>query len=314
MMYWGRALFLVCLVGGILFAADPLTIPSNKTIEQDRIQNLEKDLAELEQKINSQKAQLKLLKENISGNFDSDARLVIEQNYERIGNYKILESSYYLDDREFVSTRALETGKALFDAFIAEGKHKIRIEQVASQNNKIFTYMNAEKYRLKGDVEVSLEPGKTTFLKVNIFSKQGKDPLDMAYEIKNVPHAKSSSIIPVSQTPHLLPGTTTTDTTLAVIVSKELLEKFTLGSSDLNLDASTLKLLDKQAQVQSGRLLYQGQIKPGKHRLKSVLELSSKEQARFKLKFDSEFVAQPGFKNTILLNRNSQIKLEQEKL
>ncbi len=313
-MYWGRAILLAYLAAGNLFAADPLAIPSNKTIEQDRIQNLEKDLTELEQKISSQKAQLKLLKENISGNFDSDARLVIEQNYDRMGNYKILESRYYLDDREIVSSRALGTGKALFDSFLAEGKHKIRIEQIASQNNKVFTYMNAEKYRLHGEVEVNLEPGKTTFLTVNIFSKQGKEPLDMSYDVKNVAHASSASIIPVSQTPHLLPGTTTTDTVVVIVASKDLLDKFALNSSELNLDGSKLKLLDTLADLKTGKLLYQGQIKPGKHRLKSVLELSSKEQARFKVKFDSEFVAQPGFKNTILLKRNSEIKAEQEKL
>lgn len=173
-----------------LQAADPLAIPNNRTIQLNKIQILEQELTSLSKKIEIQKAQIKLLKESIEGNFDTDARLMIKNQNDLGGSYVLTEARYYFDNEE-IAVFANEDSKksVVFDNFSKEGDHELRVEKKYSRHNKIFTYMNDQKYVLVGKREISLKPGNTTYVDVTSYeTNQTKDPLKLKYDVKIVPH------------------------------------------------------------------------------------------------------------------------------
>lgn len=298
-------------------AADPLVIPTNRTIQLDRIQKIDQELVSLSSKIETQKAELKLLKDSITGNFDTDARLMIENRTEVGGDFALIEARYFLDGNEIALVTNEDPQKpVVFDNFLKEGKHEVKIEKKYTPNNKIFTYMNDQKYLLVGKTDVEMKPGNTTYLDVTSFETKGqKDPLDLKYEAKLVPHTDTGrSILPVSDVPHLLPGAPMTDTTLVVYASRELEPDLKLVGQELVLDGKRLTPAAAGTSGRSGLILFEGPASAGKHTLQATLRFEGKDKPSIISKFKAEITTQPGFKTSLILTHQKKVQVTQEAL
>jgi hypothetical protein len=298
-------------------AADPLVIPNNRTIQLDRIQKLDQKLESLTSEIKTQKAELKLLKDSITGNFDTDARLIIDNKTEIGNDFALVEARYYLDDHEIALVTNEDSQKpVVYDNFLKEGKHEIKIEKKYTPNHKIFTYMNDQKYLLVGKTNVELKPGNTTYLDVTSYEKKGdKDPLDLKYEIRLVPHTNNGrTLIPVSDVPHLLPGAPMTDTTLVVYASRELEPNLMLKSYEVFLDGKRLTQLPAGTSGPSGLILFEGPAPAGKHTLNATLRFEGMGKPNITSKFKVEITTQPGFKTAIILTHQKKVQVHQEAL
>lgn len=312
-----NSFMLVLLFLNYLQAADPLAIPNNRTIQLDRIQNLDQRLSALNQKIETQKAELKLLKDSISGDFDTDARLIIKNMNDIGSGFAFQEAKYFLDNQEIALITTEDSQKpVIFDNFLKEGNHTVRIEKKYLPNNKIFTYMNDKKFVLTGKTEVALKPGNTTYLDVVSYeTSQLKDPLNMKYAIKLVPHTGNGrTILPVSDIPHLLPGSPVTETSLIIVSSRELEPGFKLLSQEIVLDGKRLKNAIPGTEGKTGLILFEGPVAPGKHKLEAILNFEGNSKPSFSIKYKSEFTTQPGFKTTLILTSNKKVRIEQEAL
>ncbi|MES2503550.1 MAG: hypothetical protein V4534_01600 [Myxococcota bacterium] len=310
-----KCLFLVMFASLSLFADDPLLIPSNRTIVLDRIQSLEAEQADLVKKIETQRAQLKLLKDSVTGNFDTDARLIINNINDVSGNFALQEARYFIDGKEIALLTDDKTKKPIFDDFYPEGKHRIKIEKKYLPNYKIFTYMNAQVYTLTGTVEAVLRPGNTTYVDVTSFESKKKDPLDLKYEVKIIPNGQSGrSILPVSDMPHLVPGSRSAETSLTVYLSKELDANFSISTQELHLDGKKLKASKAGTEGRLGWVLFEGSVTPGSHELVANIAFKGTGKPSFTSKFKKKFNVQPGFKTSLVLSNNQKVKVDQESL
>lgn len=295
-------LVLTLLFLNYLQAADPLEIPTNRTIQLDRIQNLEQKLSTLDQKIATQRAELKLLKDSITGDFDTDARLIIKNLSEIGSGFEFQEAKYFLDNQEI----ALVTNEdfqrpVIFDSFVKEGKHAVRIEKKYVKDQK--------KHVLDGKTEVTLKPGSTTYLDVISYETR------MKYETKLVPNtANGRTILPVSDIPHLLPGSPLTETSLVIFASQELEPGFKLVGQEIVLDGKRLKNAIPGTEGKEGLLLSDGPAVAGRHKLEAKLRFEGVGKPSFTIRYKSQFTTQPGFKTTLVLGNNKKVRIDQEAL
>ncbi len=300
-----------------LYAADPLAIPNNKTIQLDRIQNLEQRLSSLNQKIVTQRAELELLKKTVTGDFDTDARLIVKAITEVGNKFSFQEARYYMDDHEIAFVTKEDPLKPIiFDGFVKEGKHVIKVEKKYSQNSLIFTYLNEKKYPVMGEIDVELKPGHTTYVDVISFAtNQEKKPLDLKYDTRLVPHTQNGrSVLPVSDMPHLLPGSPSTDTSLVIYAGKELDPGYQLASHELVLDGKHLKNAAVGTEGKLGLVLFEGAAAPGNHDLKATLRFEGAGRPALTAKFKTKLATQPGFKTSIVLTNNKKVQVDQEAL
>lgn len=291
--YFFLAFFLV----NHLFAMDPLAIPPNRTLQLDRIQKLDQELSVLNQKVEVQKAELRLLKDSITGNFETDARLIIKNLSSVKDSSAFKEARYFLDDQEVALITNEDPQKPIvFDAFVKEGKHQVRIDK------------KYEKHHLTGKTEVTVKPGNTTYL--DVVSNETR----MKYEIRLVPHLNGRTILPVSDVPHLLPGSPVTQTTLVIFAGRELEPGFKLNSQKLVLDGKVLKNFPVRIEGKAGFILFEGLISPGKHILEATMHFEGHGKPALTSKFKTEFTMQPGFKTSLVLTNNKKFQVEQEAL
>jgi len=188
-----------------LWSQDPLAIPSNKDLKKSHVAYLKKQIKELQRKIETQEATLKLLKENLSGTLDSDAKLIISSTNKLKKKYKLSSIRYFLGDTEIFTTNKDKNGSPIFDTFVKEGKYKLRIDQRYSPNNTVFTYINDERYQVSVTVPIELKPGQNTHLSLTAtLSRNKKAPVNLKYSVSNKAHSTSpSSKIPSSVETHL---------------------------------------------------------------------------------------------------------------
>lgn len=277
-------LFLMLLWVNYLHAADPLAIPPNRTIQLDRIQKLDQEIEALSQKIEAHKAELRVLKDSVTGNFETDARLMIRDV--NSGG----KAQYFLDNQEI-------TFVTNFDSFLKEGTHRVRVEKKYGDR------------LLSAETEVSVKPGKTTYVDV-IFDKTS-----IKYNIKLVPHTQvGRAILPVSDIPHLLPGSQVTETVLVVYATRELEPGFKLIGQELVLDGKRLKNTPVGTESLAGLILFEGITTPGQHILEANLRFEGKNKPRMNTKFKTQFVTQPGFKTSLILTNHQKVRVSQESL
>ncbi|MEI6805006.1 MAG: hypothetical protein WCK49_00685 [Myxococcaceae bacterium] len=236
-------LILMLFFVNFLNAEDPLAIPTNQTIQNDRIQ------------------------------VETDARLIIKS----VGSAQE-EAKYFLDDQEITLG---------FDSFLKEGKHVIRVE----------------KKLLTKTTEVVVKAGYTTYFDI------------IRHESKLAPHTKEGrAVLLVSDTPHLLPGSLLTQTTLVIFSSRELEPGFKLLSQTLVLDGKELESLMPGIEGKSGFILFEGLVSPGKHVLEATMRFEGPGKPPFTSKFKIKFTAEPGFKTSLVLTNNKKNRVKQEAL
>lgn len=156
----------------------------------DHAIELEQQLFNLGQKIETQKEKLKRLQDNIiTGNLNTDSKLAMKEISDLGNSFKFYETRYFLDDQE------IATAPAIFVRFIKNGNHILRIEKKYGYNYKIFTYMNVKRYHLVKQIEFTLKPGHTTYLNIALYkTDQEKSPLDLNIENKLVVNTEKETL------------------------------------------------------------------------------------------------------------------------
>lgn len=287
------------LMSACLLANDPLEIPNNETLELDRIHHLEQKLNALEQKIQTQKSELKMLKESIVGDHDTDARLIVAPV--EPGKECVIENLKVMIDGKEV--------KPNFDSFLKEGQHAIKADLTCGYNNKVFTYMNQQNFAVTDAFEVLVKAGNTTYINFKIVDKQ------LVHDFKIVPHTqRGRGILPVSDVPHLLPGSIAQPAKILVLVGNNVSPKAKLAAEELVLDGKRLKNAKVLAEMAEGTLIYEGSSPAGNHDLKATLRFDLKDGSAISFPYMATLALQPGFKTIVILGKNRKVQVKHEAL
>lgn len=148
-------------------------LPSAENILEKHVQELEKRTSELRSNIAAAEGKLRLLEEQLTGTFDSDAKLLILAKNE-IGPRFVLDSSeYVLDGKKLlhVSGEIRKQDKKVFEGFVTEGEHTLEVISVYVGNSSLFSFFSKEKVELKDSVRFIATLGKTAVIEETDYEK-----------------------------------------------------------------------------------------------------------------------------------------------
>lgn len=291
-----------------------LSLPSNQEIFLDRIQGLEQRLGNLGQDINTSRATLKLLKEQVTGNFDADARISIVSRNDVGDRFVLVESIYFVDGKQVVKVDGESPKKpTVFDDFIGEGKHEVSVEKLYRGNSTLFPYFKDYTFLLKGATTIETRAGQTTFVDVVSYQKgitsDIKDGLDVKFDAKMVANSKDGrALLSVLDMPEKLAANSTIDPYLVIGVKDQMGSQFALVNQRVFVDGQLVSSAAPTVVVSNGQILFQGPVAPGEHNVNASLEFQGDSKLftyfkgyKFTLKFSKKIVVRPGYKTTVNL-------------
>jgi hypothetical protein len=296
-------------------APQMMSLPSNREIFLDRIQNLEQRLSDLNQEVNTSRATLKLIKEQVTGNFDADARITISGHDEVGDSFALVESVYIIDGKE-VAKLQQENAKSpiVYDDFLAEGSHELIVEKLYRGNSTVFPYFQNYTFRLKGRANVETRVGQTAFVDVlsyqtGNFTDPAQDKLAIKFDVKLVPNNKSGrAILSVADIPEKGYNDGIVDPYLSVVVKDQMGSQFVLVGQKVFVDGQLVSNATPSLVTSEGQIIFQGPVAPGEHRVDATLNFQGDNKLftyfkgyQFNLKFTKKVVVKPGFKTTVNL-------------
>ncbi|MBH1989440.1 MAG: hypothetical protein I8H75_02380 [Myxococcaceae bacterium] len=295
--------FFVALMLSACLISENFELSLSKTIENDKILQLEQQINNLEEKIKSQRAELKTLKDNITGALDSDARLII---YALSGdqNCHLTNVAYALDGTP-ISENSRKT-RTIFDSFVNEGQHVISLKAYCGGNNKIFTYVNSEISKiLEAKISITAKQGGTSYVELRV----NKDRI--LEDTKVVAHhIRGRTVLPLSDIPHLLPGSVAKNPKMAIVISKDLVAKSKIEGLEVCLSEQHLPSLPMQVEVKKGILVFDGTAVAGRHELKIILRLQNRDGSLTLIPLSTSLDVQPSQKTEVLFSKHRKAVIQ----
>ncbi len=312
----GQLILIFALGTTHVFAEEQLAVPSNGQILTQRVNEAERQFQELRKQLLEEKARLRFLRDQVGGNFDSDARLVVIEHNQVGYPFQLVETKYYMDGKLWrQQSYEKNTGQdiIIFDGFIGEGVHQLEIEKTYTKGG-LATLFRKKQVKLKKRQFFRATNGKSVLIDATAHKKGSfllatEKSLEIRFEISSdMSKTYAGSLARLKDAEEQLLEDHVAPAHLSLVSHNFLGDQYRLYDREILLDGKPIGPLAKITDAAPVQEVFEAPIPDGDHRIDVVLYFrlasiteDSPRFLKFKVRFQREIKAKLGDKTVVNL-------------